>query len=140
MFNQVLPIINGTYIKFTFNYYYASIYMEHIVHYHRKQTLIYQNHMDTYDFLDILIPYLDVTNYYTILQKYQAHQIINIYDFIRVRVNIIDQLIDTNVGTLNKMVHMTTEIFNDTIKSFIHDHKALAIFVINAIQHYDTIP
>ena len=96
--------------------------------------IVSNNH---YNFLDIFKDYIDHKEIYYYINSYHDHQLINLYNFIKIRLYILNNLVDLNVPQLNSLSKIDYTIFNDQLYHIINENIYIAIFIINSILIYD---
>lgn len=101
-----------------------------------KSNIVIEN---KYSFLDTFKEYIDDQSVYNNLNSYKPHQLINIYNFIKTRLFILNELIDINLQELPSLNIIDYNIFNNQLIHIINDNIYIAIFIINSILMYDKI-
>ena len=109
--------------------------MEHLLPNKSNYKIVSNN---LYDFLDPYSENVDCEKIYKLINSHFDYQLINIYNFIRIRILILKQLISTDVYEIKKYNKITPTIFNGEIKLFIDNNIVFGIFVINSIIIYNS--
>lgn len=108
-----------------------------------KKELTIPNINIEFTFLNHLIDYMDVTVYYQLLYYIDHNMLSNIYYYIRIKWQSIQneiKAIDPHSlylqKELDKYYNITPSYFDELMNSFINKNIVLSIFVINSIQMY----
>lgn len=88
------------------------------------------------DFLNDFKEYINIDYIYNAINSLNEYEIINIYNFIKIRTIILDKLISYDFQSLENISDIKSDLFNEKIKSFINNNIVLAIFVSNSILLY----
>ena len=107
--------------------------MEHLLTNTTKYNVVSNNE---YDFLISHNESINCNKIYELINSYFDYQLINIYNFIKIRLLLLRKLISTDFYEIKNYNKITPAIFNSEMKELVNDNIVLGIFIINSIILY----